>query len=181
MGPTETLKHEHQVILHVLEAAEREVRSIRTSGTVNAELVGKMVDFLRNFADRCHHAKEEKQLFAVMTERGFPQEDGPIAVMLAEHDQGRRHVRQIDEALSKAAGGDGAAVTTVADNLARYSELLRQHIDKEDHVLYVMADQVLTADDQRALTEAFERIEAEEMGAGTHEKYHRLAHELTET
>jgi hemerythrin-like domain-containing protein len=57
---------------------------------------------------------------------------------------------------------------------------LRQHIDKENNVLYPMGNRVLTEDDQRQLSEAFERVEAEEMGPGVHEKYHQLAHELAE-
>lgn len=58
--------------------------------------------------------------------------------------------------------------------------MLGQHIDKEDNVLYVMADQMLTPRDQEDLAEALDRIEAEEMGDGVHEKFHQLAHELAE-
>jgi len=58
--------------------------------------------------------------------------------------------------------------------------LLRAHIDKEDNVLFPMADQLLTAADQKELTEAFEKVEAEEIGEGVHDKYHQLAHELAE-
>ena len=180
MTATETLKHEHQIILMVLDAAEREARSMVATGKVDAERVGKLVEFFRNFADRCHHAKEEDQLFMRMKSRGVPAESGPIFVMLREHEQGRHHVATIAEALAKASAGEAAAVATVRENLLAYAELLRQHIGEEDNILYPMADQILTDEDQQALAEAFERIEAEEMGEGTHEKYHRLAHEVAE-
>ncbi len=62
--------------------------------------------------------------------------------------------------------------------LAAYAELLRQHIDKENNVLYEIADHVLTVRDQAELEQAFEKVESQEMGEGTHEKYHQLAHEL---
>ena len=58
--------------------------------------------------------------------------------------------------------------------------LLRAHIDQEDNVVYPIADQILTAEDQRDLGEAFDRVEAEEMGLGVHERYHTMAHELAE-
>lgn len=178
--PTQTLKHEHQIILMVLDAAEREVGRIQDGGTVNADTLEKIVDFFRNFADRCHHAKEETQLFAKMQERGMPGDRGPIAVMLVEHDEGRRRVRAVAEALSQAKKGDSLAIASLKENLLAYVQLLRAHIDKEDDILYPMADQLFTPEDQRALTEAFEKIEAEEIGEGVHDKYHRLAHELAE-
>jgi hemerythrin-like domain-containing protein len=55
--------------------------------------------------------------------------------------------------------------------------MLRAHIDKENSILYPIADRVFTAEDQQELMEAFDRVEAEEMGEGTHERYHQLAHE----
>ncbi|HOF40523.1 MAG TPA: hemerythrin domain-containing protein [Candidatus Hydrogenedentes bacterium] len=180
MIPTETLKHEHDVILLVLEAVEREARAIRHAGKANAERVGKMIDFIRNFADKCHHAKEEKLLFVRLEQRGIPRDGGPIGVMLAEHEKGRAHARAVAEALPKAAQGERQAAQAVADNLMGYVLLLRAHIDKEDNVLYPMGNRVLTEEDQRSLAEAFEKVEAEDLGEGVHEKYHQLARELAE-
>jgi len=178
MTPTETLKHEHEVILMVLDAAQREAETIRTAAKVDAERIRKFLDFFRNFADRCHHAKEENHLFRRMVERGFSADAGPIAVMLAEHDQGRAHLRAVEAALPAASGGESSAIAEVSGHLGEYADLLRQHIDKENTVLYVMADQILTATDQAELSSAFEKVEAEEMGEGTHERFHQLAHEL---
>jgi len=178
MTPTETLKHEHEVILMVLDTAQREAETIGATAKVDAERIRKFLDFFLNFADRCHHSKEEKLLFRRMIERGFPSEAGPIAVMLAEHDQGRAHLKAVEESLPAASGGDASATAEVRDHLIGYVELLRQHIDKENNVLYIMADQILTANDQTDLASAFEKVEAEEMGEGTHERFHLLAHEL---
>jgi hemerythrin-like domain-containing protein len=178
MLPTETLKHEHQVILLALGAAERQARQIQETGAVRAETVDEMVDFFRNFADGCHHAKEERLLFVRMQERGMPLQGGPIAVMLQEHDQGRRLVKAVAEALPGARNGDAEAIASVRDNLGTYARFLRAHIAKEDNVLFPMADRLLAPEDQRSLAEAFDRVEAEEIGAGVHEKYSELAHKL---
>ena len=59
MTPIEILKHEHEIILMVLDAAEREAKAIESANTVDAERIRKFLAFFRNFADRCHHAKEE--------------------------------------------------------------------------------------------------------------------------
>jgi len=179
MNATDVLKHEHQVIELVLGATEREAQRIQTGGRVAGATVGKMLDFCREFADRCHHAKEEKLLFVKMGERGMPVEGGPIAVMLREHEQGRGFLRATGEALPRAGAGDLAAAAAVGDNLAGYVRLLRAHILKENNVLFPMADRLYSDEDQRALSEAFDRTEAEEIGAGAHETYHQLTHELS--
>ncbi len=180
MRATEILKGEHKVVQLVLRAAEREVRSMEATGKVDAEKVGKMLDFSRNFTDRCHHAKEEKHLFVKLQESGMRGDCGPIAVMLQEHIEGRRRVKAIAEALPQAREGNSSAIVTIKQNLSAYVELLREHIRKEDEGLFSTADHLLTPEDQQALTEAFDKVEAAEMGEGVHEKYHRLAHELAD-
>jgi hemerythrin-like domain-containing protein len=180
MTPTETLKHEHQIILMVLGAAEREVNSIESTGRVHADRMAQMLDFFPNFADRCHHAKEEKLLFVKMEERGMPVQGGPIAVMLHEHDLGRRFLRACREALPQAEAGEAEAVAALRDNLGGYVRMLRPHIHKEDNILYPMADQLFSPEDQQALGEAFDRVEAEEIGEGVHDRYHQMAHDLAE-
>jgi hemerythrin-like domain-containing protein len=180
MQATEVLKHEHQVILHVLDAAEREARYIEAHDDVHGETVEKMVDFFRNFADRCHHAKEEDLLFVKMEERGIPTNTGPIAVMLEEHEMGRAHLKAIADARAAAEQGDAEALTEIKRHLLGYVALLRDHIYKEDNILYPLADEAMTEKDQEVLNEAFDRVESEEIGEGVHERYHAMAHELME-
>jgi hemerythrin-like domain-containing protein len=178
MTPTEILKHEHKIVLLVLEGAEREAKIIQEKNSVHAEKIESLVDFFRNFTDRCHHGKEEKHLFVKMQERGMPGDTGPIAVMLHEHQEGRKKVAAMAEALIPAKNNNTSAIASVKENLFAYIELLRAHIDKEDNILFPMADQLFTAQDKKELMEAFEKVEAEEMGEGVHEKYHQLAHDL---
>jgi len=175
MRPTETLKHEHKIVLMVLQGAEREADSIKGGGAVQAEKIEQMVDFFRNFVDRCHHAKEERHLFPALQAKGFSAESGPVAVMLHEHEQGRAAIRAISEAFPAASGGDRRAAGELANALLGYVELLRNHIYKEDNVLFPMADRVLAADEQTSLEGLFEKVEAEEIGEGVHERYHQLA------
>jgi hemerythrin-like domain-containing protein len=176
MMPTEELKHEHQVILLVLAGAERQAGR---PGEADLAQIGEMIEFFVNFVDRCHHSKEEKHLFVKMEERGIPH-DGPIRVMLDEHDQGRRLVTAMKKSLSETWAGSGAATEALRNDLIAYVRLLRSHIDKEDNILYPMADSAFTAEDRRSLEDAFKKVESEEMGEGVHEKYHQLAHRLAQ-
>ena len=185
MRATELLVHEHEVIGKVLDGAEAEAERLRRTGEVRRERLGKLVDFCRNFVDRCHHTKEEKHLFPALEERGVPAGArgagaGPIAVMLGEHEEGRRTVRGLAQALEQGEQAPGRAARLLAERLEAYVGLLRAHIEKENNVLFPLADRVLSPQDQEKLLAAFEKVEAEEMGEGTHERYHQLAHELAE-
>jgi hemerythrin-like domain-containing protein len=177
-SPTQLLMDEHELVLVVVDAMEREVTSIQRTGEVHADRVAQMVDFTRNFTDGCHHNKEEKVLFPLL-ERREKAAGGPVSVMLSEHEAGRQAIRAIDEALPRAAS-DPAARDAVAENLATYAHLLRLHINKENSVLFPLADRVLDAGDKEQLAAEFERIEVEETGAGVHERYHAMAHGLKE-
>ncbi len=180
MNATEDLKHEHKIILVIMAAAEREARSIAATGRVNAAILDKIVDFCRVFLDRCHHGKEEEYFFPLLEQRGVARERGPIGVMLQEHEAGRQRLKAIAASLHPAGSGDPQAAAALATDLMAYATLLRGHIDKENNVLFPMADRLFSPAGQQALTQAFAKHEAEEIGVGVHERYHQLAHELAE-
>jgi hemerythrin-like domain-containing protein len=171
----ETLMHEHRVIEQVLDVLETRAERVREGGTVERAEIRELVEFLSGFADRCHHGKEEDLLFARMVEHGFPREQGPIGVMLHEHDLGRAHVRVL-RAVADGTGPLGAAEREAfVGNALAYVPLLRQHIAKEDEILYPMALQALSSRDLDALIEGFSEFEESVMGAGEHERLHAVA------
>ncbi|OGD18041.1 MAG: hemerythrin [Candidatus Aminicenantes bacterium RBG_16_63_16] len=178
MKPTETLKTEHKAILLMLEVTESVGRKLESGENIPAEHLTKIVDFIRGFADKCHHAKEEDLLFPAMEKTGIPRQGGPIGVMLAEHTQGREYVRMMKEAAEKYAAGDKKAGLQFAENARHYAALLSQHIHKEDNILYPIADARLSPQAQSSLEKDFERVEEEVVGAGQHEEYHRLLEKL---
>lgn len=175
-SPTQVLKDEHRVIEKVLDAMERAI----CHDAVDRVFFEKAVDFVRNFADGCHHAKEEGELFPVLEASGIPREGGPIGCMLKEHEEGRSLVRMIADNLEAAAGGDRAAVGAVHQAAGNYVELLRQHIQKEDTILFVVADQTLGAEQKRLMLAAFDQAEQAGGDAGKHDRYVALADELSQ-
>lgn len=179
MKPTEILSSEHRVIEQVLDCLERIIAEASAAGQLDAASAKDAVSFFRTFADQCHHAKEEVHLFPAMEAKGFPRDGGPTGVMLTEHEAGRGCVRTMSEAIDAAAAGDGAALRRFAEAGAGFISLLRQHIEKEDHCLFSMANEVLTDEDQSALMAKFGKAE-ETMGHGTHEKFLAIAGALAE-
>lgn len=174
MQATQVLRDEHEGILAMLAVVEKAALRLRAGKEVPANLMLDAVRFFRNFADKCHHGKEEANLFPKMEERGVPKEGGPIGVMLMEHEQGRAFVRGMSEAAERYARGDKAAVPALVSHTLNYVNLLRAHIDKENNILFVMADQVLSTADQQALYATFEEVEQKVIGPGEHERYHAM-------
>ncbi len=180
MKPTEILSGEHRIIEQVLDCLEKMGQDCTVRGRLDHTSAEQAVEFFRNFADRCHHGKEETCLFPAMEAKGFPRQGGPTGVMLYEHEQGRAHVRGMADAIEGATAGESEAVSQFVTHARGYVGLLREHIEKEDHCLFTMANQTLTENDQQKLLDAFENVELEHMGLGTHEKFLSVAEELAD-
>jgi len=175
MLPTEDLMSEHRVIERMLGIVDKACDRIENGQEVEQELFVGAADFFKNFADKCHHSKEEKLLFEKMQERGVSGEVGPIAVMLREHQDGRAHVRRMAElSASKMSKKTKDGLVKASKS---YVDLLSKHIQKEDNILYPMANQILTKDDQEELLKGFEEVEEKVMGQGVHERYHHMIEE----
>lgn len=178
MEPTTILSNEHRVIEIVLAALENLANRALAEKRLDRQSALEAIDFIKNFADRCHHGKEEDHLFVALVNKGMPKEGGPVGQMLFEHEQGRAFVVGMAENLAGAEGGDMQAVRDYAKNALGYVELLRAHIHKEDHILFPLAGRMLEDSDKSRLLEKFESVESEHMGHGTHEKYIKIAENL---
>src|SRR5574337_58993 len=176
-SPTQILKDEHTLILQALDGLERKLIALESGATPDRDYFDKAVKFIRTFADACHHGKEEDLLFKLMVTRGFPLQGGPIAVMLSEHEAGRTYIRDMADAAA-AIGTDPGATQKIIRNGRAYIQMLRPHIDKENMILYVMADNMLSAEDQAHLSQEFERFENEKIGADVHNSMMVLLDEL---
>ena len=174
MKPTEVLKKEHDAILVMLQIAGIVCDKIESGESVNPDHLHQIVEFIREFADRCHHGKEEAMLFVAMEEAGIPRQGGPIGVMVSEHETGREFVREMDKAAEAYRGGDEGAAMRFARNARDYIALLSQHIHKENLILFPLADARIAAERQATLQADFDRFEAEEMGSGRHEQLHGI-------
>jgi hemerythrin-like domain-containing protein len=178
MDAIEALRNEHRLIERAIDALVSFADEARGRGTDDRAELGRFVTFIREFADGCHHGKEEDILFQAMVEAGFPRDGGPIAVMLAEHDQGRQHVAALGALAEKKAPWTAEDRQRLAEAAHAYASLLRQHIHKEDAILYPMAQQRLPPALMDRVSRDCERYEAEKTGSGEHERLHRLAEDL---
>jgi hemerythrin-like domain-containing protein len=178
MKATQQLRDEHEGVLVMLKVLDKVSQKLQAEASLNQDHFEGILEFLKVFVDKCHHGKEEDLLFPALEKAGIPRE-GPISVMLYEHTLGRSYVKAMSELFDQYKGGDRTRNVQIIKAVKEYVALLDAHIEKENGVLFVMADNVLSEEQQDELFEGFERIEEERIGPGTHEKLHGLIRELS--
>lgn len=149
MRPTDILKNEHKLILRMLEGLDAMADRFEAEKALDGE-AKEAVRFLQEFADKLHHMKEEEGLFVAMEAAGFPRQAGPVGVMLYEHEQGRALVRAMATAI------DAGGFVDFANAARSFALLLRGHIEKENQILFNMADGVLSPAKEAELLAEFE-------------------------
>ena len=180
MQPTDILMNEHRIIEQVLNCLEKILKQCTAENRLDAQSAKQAIDFFQNFADRCHHGKEEAHLFPMMQANGFSGGCSPVVVMLREHELGRLYLQGMEAAIEPAMAGDSEAMKWFIQHGQSYLKLLREHIHKEDVCLFPAANHRLTEKDQGQLMAAFKTVEDEEIGSGTHETYLKVAEELAD-
>lgn len=179
LTPTDLLRSEHRVIEQMLLVLEK-LGSLSEEQPIDQADAEQTIEFFRRFADRCHHGKEEGLLFPALERKGFPREMGPIGVMLYEHEIGRSHIRSMAEALEHIRSGQREARNLFRQHAQAYIDLLREHIYKEDNILFMMAEQAFSPQDQQQLLQQFHQTEQTALEAGEHERWVQTAHQLAD-
>ena len=157
---TQTLVREHRLILSMLAVLERNALATSAGTFSDYRFYLDAVDFIRNYADRFHHAKEEDVLFEALVGNGMPREKSPVAAMLMEHEQGRSHVKAMELAALLALSGEPGQDEIIAANALAYVELLREHIAKEDEILYPLAERLIPDGARDAVIAGYEAADA---------------------
>ncbi len=177
MKPTEILMQEHRVIEQVLNCLE--MICVRPElGVEDQRSIQDILYFLKNFADLCHHGKEENRLFPLLEAKGFSKDAGPTAVMRKDHVEGRNFIQEMSASLEAWKKGNANSLGSLKRAARGYIALLRDHIQKEDHCLWPMANACLTEEEQIQLEKDFHHVESHEMPADLHEKCLRIARSL---
>lgn len=148
--PISKLVNEHKLIKRLLALIPVIIKNQDLTSEEGKNLIRDCVDFIRSYADKYHHAKEEEILF-----KYFDDELDIIQVMLNDHNTGRSHVKSILEAL------DNNDKENVIFHLSGYQELLTEHIKKEDEILYVWMERILTDNQIGTLFSKFNEVDAE--------------------
>lgn len=169
---TRVMVEEHQLILRMIALVEQNAARLEAGRFCNWNFFLDAVDFIRNYADRFHHAKEEDVLFRALVNNGMPEKQSPIEAMHIEHEQGRAHVRTIEAAAKRALNGEPGQEAIIVAHARGYAALLRGHIDKEDTILYPLSERILPEEVREGMLRAY--ADAESRTPGLAAKYQQM-------
>lgn len=168
------LAREHRLIERVLAVLGRISEETRRTRRLNGPAADLALLFLRDFADRVHHSKEERILFPAIAAHGH----FPGCGLIAEHAEGRERVHRLRDAAQDARNGNEEAVRLFVRTARSYVSFLRDHIAKEDECLADVVDAAFTREEHERLLEEFDEIERREVGARAFERFVAMAQEL---
>lgn len=168
-GHVDELMEDHALIEKGLVLMERELQGGTQQEIKNIEA---LLEFLLEYGEHCHNMKEERVYFPLIQERGLPP-GGPVSVMLQEHEQERNFLKHLAAVLN-ARESSPDWKEEFRGEFAAYAELTKNHIWKENDILYPMGKRVLGPDDDQLLLAEFGKIEEASVGRQAKAKYGEL-------
>jgi hemerythrin-like domain-containing protein len=169
------LMKEHRLIERMLSSLQNEITAIESSRRVDPGTIDVAVDFIRTYADRTHHGKEEDILFAALDERGLSAEDRrAMEDLVADHAFARVATTRLAEANARYRAGEDATLAEVLDQLRTLCEFYPRHIAKEDKAFFPAARAYLSEDEEQAILARFWEFDRMMI----HEKYRAVVQAL---
>lgn len=168
LEPYDVLAREHRLIERVLDCLGRLCDEARRTRHLDGEAAALAVRFLRVFADRTHHLKEEKILFPAIDAKAF----FPGCGLMYEHTEGRERVRGMAGALAR------ATVRLSIRKSRSLIGLLREHIEKEDDCLASTVRTSFSPEERREIAVQFDEMERREIGEKVFETFSAIAEKL---
>jgi hemerythrin-like domain-containing protein len=159
-SPAGPLVHEHRVIERMLAVLERELDSMRAEGLADPRVIDIGTDFIRTYADRCHHGKEEDILFARLATKDLePEFAEGMRRLIEDHVYGRMLTRQVVDANQRYRAGDGSALSVIESGMQSLIEFYPVHIRKEDRLYFKPFLEYFTDAEKTEMLDAFDEFD----------------------
>lgn len=172
---------EHENIRKMLKVIRKVCYRVMTNGEYDIADFPKIIDFVRSYADKLHHGKEEDILFVTMNkELDKLAKSGAITGMFIEHDNGRLYMANLEKGVNNFIAGDDEARLDIIANSICYADLLDRHIEKENTAMYKFAENQLSDEAKSFVETESKKVEDEALKAGIQEKYIQLLNQLEE-
>jgi hemerythrin-like domain-containing protein len=159
---------EHRLIERMIGIIKRILSQIEREEKVDPVFVDTTVDFIRIYADRTHHGKEEDILFRELSKRDLSEEDQLLMNdLIEEHMLGRKTTQKLVEANNRYRNGDKSALAEIVSNLRLLADFYPKHIKKEDKVFFPSARSYFSDQEDQAILNEFWEFDRKMI----HEKY----------
>ncbi|MGM0395631.1 MAG: hemerythrin domain-containing protein [Bacillota bacterium] len=175
MKSIEIMVEEHRNIRRMLKVLREVAYRIMTGGNYHLDDLPEIIDFVRNYADKLHHGKEEDILFKAMNQQIEKlAKSGAITGMYIEHDQGRLFIANLETGYKAFKEGDDRARLDIIGNAIAYTDLLDRHIERENTALYKFAENMLPDEIKSKVDSDCDIVEDEATSSGTKARYINL-------
>jgi hemerythrin-like domain-containing protein len=165
------------VIEQALRALDGMCLNLKAGDNVPPEALGQLLDFIRNFADRFHHNKEETYLFPALGRNVLPKDGEALKFLMEQREAGRMLIAELESALGEYGRGNLAAADRFVESANLYRDHLVGHIREQEAILFRLAEEVLDESVKASLIQSFAQEDAQG-DDGMVAKYERLAQEL---
>jgi hemerythrin-like domain-containing protein len=178
MKPRGLLMIEHRLIEKMLLIIQKEVDRIENTSKIDPVFIDVTVDFIRTYADRTHHGKEEDILFRLLSEKELcSYEDKKMMQELTdEHKLARNTVKGLIEAKEKFLNGDSSAIQNIIEKMRWLIDFYPKHIIKEDKIFFPNTEKYFSKQELDKMLDTFYEFDRKMI----HEKYNKLVEELRE-
>jgi hemerythrin-like domain-containing protein len=172
MKTIEIMVEEHENIRRMLKVVRNISYRVLTLGDFDLEDINKIIDFIRNYADKHHHGKEEDILFETMNKKIEKlARAGAITGMYIEHDMGRLYMGNLEKAVEDYKSGNDQARLDIIANAISYTDLLERHIEKENTAMYRFAENMLDEESKAYIETEATKIEELAKEKGLQKRY----------
>jgi hemerythrin-like domain-containing protein len=156
--PIGPLMIEHRLIERMIDVMKEELLLIEKEKKADPEFIEMAVDFIRTYADRCHHGKEEDILFRDLGGRKLTDEHKrTMEELVEEHKWGRKVTARLVEANTRYIQGNKEALSVIMESMKTLIEFYPKHIEKEDkHFFIPCMDYFTEAEKETMLKEEWE-------------------------
>jgi len=176
-NPFHILKHEHRIIERGLRALDGLCLRLEWRTSLTPDALAQVVDFTDNFINRFHHDKEERYLFPALAQHGIAEDGGPLGAIKREHEIESALTSKLGHAIEGCKNEEVDAIKRFVEAAYQYSSHLIGHMQKEEAMLFRLADELLDEEEKASLMTDFRKAESR-LGADVYDKYERIATEL---
>jgi hemerythrin-like domain-containing protein len=174
MMPIGPLMIEHRLIERMIAVIAAELPVIETSGSIRPGFIETVVDFIRFYADRCHHGKEENILFRDLRKKKIKQDHERIMKeLIEEHKWGRAATSALTEAYHRFTGGERESLDKILSKARELIDFYPRHIEKEDKHFFRPVMDYFTQEERDAMLEEGFEFDRKLI----HEKYRKTVEE----
>jgi hemerythrin-like domain-containing protein len=173
--PIGPLMVEHRLIEQMVGVMEKEVSRIRQTKSVDPEFIDSAVDFIRTYADRCHHGKEEDILFRDMAKKKLSKEHrGIMCQLIEEHVWGRKITGELAEANESYLKMGAEVIPKIIDSMEQLARFYPPHIEKEDKHFFIPVMEYFTRKEQDKMLAEMAEFDKRLI----HDKYRKVVEDM---